>query len=65
MITSNPFVIDKSIDNQSFNEKSIFFFLDSFPFLRLYTYRSRYESRSLARSEFVGTKQISRANKWG
>ena len=66
VITSNLFVIDKSIDNPFFNEKSIFF-LYSFPFLRLYTYRSWYESRSLARSEFVGTKQISKANtnKWG
>ena len=30
VITSNLFVIDKSIDNQSFNEKSIFFFLTLF-----------------------------------
>lgn len=52
-IISNPFVISKSIENQSFN-KSMKIKNKKSPFLfRLYTYRSWYESRPLARSEFV------------
>ena len=62
-ITSHFFVISNQrrlIIKQSFNEKrkKDFVFLYITPFLRLYTYKSWSESRSLARSEFVRTKEI-------